>query len=261
MSALLRRLLAFLTLAVASPSPDEGTDPASPDPATASPDADAGADTGDASLDDLIDLADPDQSAAPDPADNALVKEARRRIAELEADNDRLRRTPAPAPLPAARDPQFDAEEQQLATARASGDTNVLYWIEQNVKHARAIRASESSSRQALTTAEDVRDQTQFEKLEITNPKVYAKYSSRVEAAVTDMRSKGQSAPRMLVLRMMIGDDMLGGKIGTKKAPAAKPTPVDRGTPAPGRGDMRAKGNGKASDKEARKARLTGVPI
>jgi hypothetical protein len=245
---LLRR---FLVLAVGDE--DEGGE----GEGAAAPPEEAG--TGDAALDDLIDAVETPGKSAPAGDENPILKEARERADRLEREleQERATRRAAPAPVTPQADPEWEREEQQLAQARQSGaDENTVWWLKNKIDTDRKVRASERTSQQALSRAEDLADRTAFEKLEITKPGVYKKYAERVEKEVTEGRFKG--SPRLGVLRLLIGDDILSGKIKpkTKSAPAAgTPTAtVDRGRTPGVRTDVRpGKGN---SEREKRRARL-----
>jgi hypothetical protein len=252
-------LLRFLTLGV-----DE------PDPPTDDEDQDVNADaggTGDESLDDLLDVVEPPAGQAPTgdaPAENAAVKEARRRAADLELqlEDERRARQAAeqrvPAPVSGA-DPETEREDAELAQARASGATpDQLSWLQWKIDSNRKIRASERASTGALREAQDVADRAAFDRLEVSKPQVYKRYAERVEKAMQEMRAKGQNAPRLAVLRLLIGDDIMNGKIKPKTvarpAPDAAAGTVDRGRSPGIRSDVRGKAGQNERDK--RRARL-----
>jgi len=261
MSRLLLRLLArFLTLAV-----DGEGDP--PDP------QDAGG-TGDEGLDELLGAVEPEGepvSATEGEPENPLVKEARSRAdaatRELEAERAARRAAEARIPVaPIAGDPEYDREEQELAQARASGATQEsLSWLQWKIDSNRKIRLSERNATSALRQAEDISDRNAFERLEITKPQVFKRYKDRVEATMTEMRAKGQNAPRLAVLRLLIGDDIMNGKIKPKAAKAAAegapaPSTVDRGRTPGVRTDVRGRA-GSLTEHEKRRARLENTPL
>jgi len=249
-----RRLLWLLARFLTLPVEDEGAEGegAAPIPEEAG--------TGDASLDDLLDAVETPGKSAPAGDENPIVKEARDRADRLErelAEERAARRAQPAVTAPAAADSEFEREEAQLAAARRDGaDESTLRWLQWQIDSNRKIRTTERNSQQALSRAEDLADRTAFEKLEITKPGVYKKYAERVEKEVTEGRFKG--SPRLGVLRLLIGDDVMSGKIKpkTKSAPAAG-TPaatVDRGRTPGVRSDVRpGKGN---SESEKRRARL-----
>ncbi len=72
------------------------------------------------------------------------------------------------------------------------------------------------------------------------------------------MRAKGQTpVPRIAILRFLIGDDIMNGKV----KPKGKSAPVARGTSGVIRSDVRGKGGNAMSEHEKRKARLQNVRI
>lgn len=268
MSLLLRKLLArFLVL------PVDGDPPADPpaDPA-ADPNADPGGDT----LDDLLGAPDPEDSRGtePDPEpEPPAVKAARENSARLERELESeraarraLESRQAPAPAGPARDPDFEAEERQLADARSKGmDATSLYWLEWKIKTDRANRETRSYVDRTRRETEDIADRNAFERLETTKPQVFKRYKDRVETEIARLRAQGQNAPRLAVLRYLIGDDAVNGKIGTKSskpATPAAPAPsqtVDRGRTPGTRTDV--SGRIKQSERDARRARLEGKPL
>lgn len=240
-------LLAFLCLGAGEPG--EGDEPLPED---------AGG-TGDETLDDLLDVVEPpaDASAAPDDAakDNAAVKEARRRAQDAEnqlATERNLRAQAEARANPPQRyvDPDWEREEKELADARAGGDAAQLAWMQWKVDGSRRIRAAERNSSASLMQAQDLQDRTAFERLEITKPQVFKRYGARVEAAMNEMRQRGQNAPRLAVLRLLIGDDIMNGKVKPKKAAE----PVERGRSPGLRSDVPSKG--RLTEQQKRIARL-----
>ena len=250
MSELLRRLLLrYLTLGV-EPGDEDPVEPETP------PEEDA-AGTGDAALDDLIDAIEPEPSRRADPDDNPIVREARERAAKAERElaEERAARRPAPTP-----DADYEREERMLAQARATGDENTISWTQFRVDQERRARRAEANSQQAMSRAADIEDRTSFDRLEITKPAVYKRYAKRVEEA----RSQYPNAPRAAILRLLIGNDIMDGKVRPKQAkPAEAPEPgrtVDRGRPPVARSDVRP-GKGGMTDKEKRIERLRGQNI
>lgn len=212
--------------------------------------------TGDETLDDLLETVEPEAVAEPEKESTAL-KEARRRLQEKEAEfeNERAARRAAEsraAALPARKDPLFEAEEAELATARAAGESLKVWQIESN----RAMRANKQESTAALFEARDVADKTKFDRLEATHPGVYKRYSAKVEQKVTEFRAQGNLIPRSEVLKWMIGEDALSGTIQpkTKTTKTDAPTKVDRGRMPGTRSDTNGKGS--PSEREKRRERL-----
>lgn len=267
MSLLLRKLLGrFLTLPVDG---DAGTTPAADSGA-----ADAGTEGGEGTLDDLLDAAGELEDIASretPPEDPPAVREARRDAEsarrELEAERAArraLEARAAPAPT-TTHDPEYEAEERRLADARARGvDANSLGWMEWQIKVARENRETRRYVDTTRRETQDIADQTAFERLEVVKPQFYNKYKDRVEAEVQRLRAQGQNAPRLAILRYLVGDDMVNGKIGSKSSKApARPQPsqtVDRGRTPGTRTDVSGRGAG-ASEREKRRERLRNQPL
>lgn len=251
MSAFLRFLLAFFTLRVEGdpePTPDPAPAPEpEPDPA---PELDFGG-------------ADPEPEPQGEPEDPkaALAAERAAREAaerrEREA-NDRYERAQVEArsrhvPLPDHETKLREAEDKILGDPNA--DANQKYWAQAN----RTLRENQRVSAQALFTSTDVADRTSFEQLAVTKPAVHARYKDEVEKRLQAARSQGSNPSRQDILRWLIGQDAIDGKLGAKKKPAAPaPRPAARALPG-ARGDVR--GGGAMSDREKRAKRLEGVQI
>jgi hypothetical protein len=101
-------------------------------------------------------------------------------------------------------------------------------------------------------------DSADFARLTAANP-LARKYEKRVAEKQTEMLNQsGQFVGSRVVLKMLIGDDIVEGRV---KQRAPKTTaPVERGKPSIVRGDVR-RGSGAASEHDKRKARLDGVNI
>jgi len=245
--SLLASLLAFLVLgAVDGDGGGDGSDDG------AAPESDD-AGTGDDTLDELINLADggsDDAGAGGEAADTgAAVKEARRRAeaAENLLAAERTARAAAEAraaPQQRYVDPDYEREEAEIAQAKAAGaNADQLNWLQWKVDSNRRMRASQQASYGALARAEDLQDRMAFERLEVSKPQVFKKYAPRVEAAMNEMRARGQNAPRLAVLRLLIGDDIMNGALKPKsRAAASSSSTVDRGRNVSARGDVGTKG-------------------
>jgi len=271
---MLKRLLRFLSLRV-----EPGEENADADPGTTMDDAGS---TGDETFDDLLDLAE-DSGGQPkaddaDSDESPAIKEAKRRADEAvrERDTDRRRisdletqlRNATPPPQ-APRDVDYDNEERELASIRAqvaagTATNEQLTWRQWQIDSNRNIRASSRASHSALMQAQEIADRSSFDKLEITRPKVYKAYAARVEQAMNEIRSKGQAVPpRLAVLRLLIGDDIMNGKARPKTAAKKTAEPVsrvDRGRPPTVRSDVRS-GGGAKTEQQKRIERLEGRPI
>lgn len=263
MIAFLRLLLAFLTLGVDDGDPDPPDTSATDDGAAEGGEGDAapaqGAD--EPTLDDLIETVEPTtQKQAPGADDDPAALRARAERAERAL----AERQYTPPPAPHGRDPIFEQEEAAISAAKARGEDTA--WLEWKINTDRTNRANRAESQQALQAARDLADRTEFGRLEITKPKVYKMYAERVEKTIADMRAKGEVIPpRLVLLRVFMGDDLLTGKLKPKQARAATPAAapanqVPRGRTPNVRSDVTGKGGG-GSEHDKRRARLENVII
>lgn len=247
MSDLLRKLLAFLRVGVGG----EGDDSADP------PADDASADP---TLEDLADLdaQEPDEdAAAAGDEDAAPAKPNRTRQLEQDLEYERRARADAerraqaaPPPQP-RRDPAWDAEEAEIAKARADGATpEQMGWLQWKVDNSRRIRQSEAQSQNALFQAADLSDRTEFTSLRGEKPKLYKAYADRVEEVLRSARQNGLNPKRLAIMDWLIGQDVRTGKI----TPSKKTPKVDRGEMPKARTDVRAKGS--LTEHQKRTARL-----
>lgn len=248
-------LCAFLTL---------GADPPEGDPSQGDPPDD------DLDLPDLEgDEADPPEGD-PDDADHddeddpaviraqlATERKARetaernaREASERATAAERARAQPAP---PASADQQiFEHEEARL---KASDCTPLEKWqIESN----RSLRAQARTANQALMESREIADKADFDRFAASKPGMAKKYAARVESKLAEIRSQGGNLARKVVLKMLIGDDIVEGNVKTTKraapADAGGGKSVNRGKPAGARSDVRARGGQTEQDK--RRARL-----
>ena len=242
MNDLLRRLIAFMTLADgAEDQEDPPEDQTQEDPAL---DADP--------TDDLADILDEPEPTPPkrkDPRDDPYVQRLERELADA-------RRAPPQPAAPPARDIEWEREEQQLREA-ASADENTRYWVNYKIQNDRKVRALEAQVKQTTSNSQDSTDQIKFRQLELTKPKLYARYHERVEEAA---RTKFPGVPREIILKLLVGEDTVDGKI-KPKAPAQKNAQpegnrVDRGRTPVARSDVRRGSGGGMTEHEKRIARL-----
>lgn len=266
MNRLLELLLHFLTLGVEEGDPDTGGVSA-----TAPVDDNDDAGTGDQTLDEIIDAVETSEATRDSGVvDEAAVTETRRRLRERETELENERRLRFDAEARASRvatpqgvDPVWQAEENEIAAARAAGaTTEQLSWVQWKVDSSRRLRMGEQTSRMALLQANDLNDRTEFGRLEITKPTIYKRYAKRVEEAVEKMRQAGQNAPRLGILKLLIGDDLIAGNLrpATKKKATASPDgTVARGASPNMRSDVSGKGG--TSEREKRRARLENVRL
>lgn len=260
MNAFWKLLLAFLALRAVAEDDDA---PGDDDEAGGPPDSDdqLDADSGDESLDDLLDVVEPTKKAPVGDEEERRPKrtdDRRKEIAdaaELAARRAIEASRPAPQagpdPVAADEDARYNAAVQQGASKEYL--ENLAWQIQSN----RAMRANAAEVKRGTMTAQDIADKTQFDRLELTKPKTYKKYADQVEEHVANARRQGQLVPRSMVLAMLLGQDVLAGKVKTRSAPKT----VDRGRTPGTRSDVSAKGNGKLTKGQAAAKRLDGVHI
>lgn len=261
-----RTLLAsYLTLGV-DPDPDNVPDP---DPAAAGAGGAGAADDPDGDLGDLdLDGDDPDAGAGGEGGEEdhgALLRAATERAekAEREAREAREEAQRArggggagaqPGAQPNDEQRLYEEEERKL---RDAATTEMERW---QINSNRTLRKNAADSRQALYESREAADRTAYDRLCAEKP-IAKKYAKRVDDKLAEMRKQGFNLERKLVLKMLIGDDIVEGKVQTKRKPGADAGAgsgtqrADRGTPAHARGDVRARGGG-ASERDKRKARL-----
>jgi hypothetical protein len=247
---MMRLLRAFLRLGA-----DEGTDP-SVEPALE-----------DASLD--LDL-DPEPEPAivePEPESPAMKAvreraEAAERRAEEAERRAAQQQSVAQVQQPSG-DPETAREEQQLAEYRRSGATaEQISWLEWKIGNDRRLRAMEQRTQQATSTATDMADKASFDRLETSEPKRYKFFAPKVEAAVADMRARGQTPPpRTAIYDFLIGKAVREGtlKVGAAKtaaAPAAAQPKVDRGRMPGARSDVNPKDKSGMTEHQKRIERM-----
>lgn len=245
-------LASYLTLGAVPP--DEG------DPPTDAPDNPDELELPDLEEDDP----DPAPDGDPDPDDPDTIRAelaAERKARETAERNareaaDRLaaaeRARSQAAPAPSADQRVFDEEEARL---KAADCTPIEKWqIESN----RAIRAQARTSNQALQEAREIADKAEFATLAAAKPGMAKKYSARVEQKLAEIRQNGGNLARKVVLKMLIGDDIVEGTVKTTKRASSGgdggTKPVNRGKPPAGRSDVRGRGGQTEQDK--RRARL-----
>ena len=221
--------------------------------------------SGDDDLDSLIETVEkPDGEQAKGGRENAAIRDARKRAqdaeqarirAEATLETERRMRQSA---QPSDDQRQWEAEEARLRDAETSDQEK---W---QIRSNRTIRQSAFNAHQALSTAADMRDATEFDRLATTNPKVYDRYKDRVEKLRGEWAAKNVFPPRKELLKMLLGEDILNGKV--KSGPKAKAktvaeerTGVDRGRTPGARSDV--SGKGRMSEHEKRAQRLKDVHL
>lgn len=250
-----RLLAAFFSLSVGDPEPEpttpEPTAEPTPEPTPEPTDDDDG--TLEAAL---------DTEETPDP------QEARRRERNQELERvaeEAARRAVAPKPQPFNfEQQQREREDAELEAFRQRGATreqleNKLWEINTN----RTLRQSDQKSTEALARAYELNDLSEFRAL-ATDPKqsaYYRAYKDRVEKRLAEERAQGRNINRITLMKYLIGEDRLEGKIKTKAAPKKETseelprnvTRIERGR-SPGTG---SRGDVGASGKQTRLQELT----
>ena len=145
----------------------------------------------------------------------------------------------------------FEEEEKALK------DPNIEPWQRYAIQGNRNARAAEANSQQALQEARDLKDQAEFERVTAANPKTVERYKDKVE----EIRAKNPNAPRKAVLAMLVGQDMLDGKLKSEPKPTKTVGSAARGKLPGARSDTRSSGPAKGDSIEAIEKRLSGVRI
>lgn len=241
-------LVAFLTLGVDPPDDPDNTDP--PD----DPDA----------VDPLaLDDDNPDPPSPDDPDDPDAIREqlkAERTRAETAERNAREASDRATAAEARSREShRAPTQEQQIfeqeeARLRDPALTAQEKWqIDSN----RILRSNQREARQALAESREIADKADFERLKATNP-VLKRYEERIEKKLVEIRATGGNIPRKVVAQLLIGEDIVDGKVkSTKRTTDGGTTQtrtVDRGKSPSGRSDVR--GRSASTEQDKRRARL-----
>ena len=171
-------------------------------------------------------------------------------VAELEA----ARRQPQGQPQLSEEQVIFQQEEEALRNPETSD------WQRYAIQSARQARAANANSRDALMRAEDLADRTRFEQIKLTKPKLYETYADRVEDMLKQVRANGNNAPREKLLALIMGEDLLNGKLKPATAKAPKGGAPRASTPG-ARSDVRASGEGGLTEAQKRVKRLENVRI
>lgn len=242
MKLFLLLLLAFFHFGVDDPPPPDADQNPNPD----------------SELD--ADPEDPAPDAEPDPklaSSEELEAERRGRTAEKER-ADRFEREAAD--LRARHAPRQDDESaREDAILKDPASTDLQKW---QVTANRQLRAGSSAAQTALMQAEDVRDQTAFSRLAMSEPALHKRYEAKVEEELGNARKQGYNPKREFIYNQLIAKDMREGKFKKKAAPAAddaKGRTVNRGKLPGVKSDVG--GRGGLSEHEKRRARLENVQI
>jgi len=266
MNRLLALLLAYLFPGVdddlaGSALPDDDTPPGDDDTPPADDDTPPADDDDTPPADDDTPPGNEDEPPAPrETRAQKAIRETRERaqaaeaaLAEARAQLEAARRPQQPQGS-AQPDPEQALWEQEEAVLR---NPEAQDWQRYAVNANRAARAAARQSAQALANSQDMADRTAFQALAATNPKTYAAYKDRVEEELKKARANGHNPSRQAILKLLLGEDMLAGKLrsATTKKPA---TPA---APRRAASDVPASGRGRLSDAEAREKRLENVRI
>jgi hypothetical protein len=145
----------------------------------------------------------------------------------------------------------WDEEEAALK------NPNIQEWQKYAITATRSSRRAEKLAFDLKMQGVDIRDKMEFDSLKAEKPGVYEKYSSEVEKRYQEFYQKGTIVPRRMICANLLGEDMLSGKIKTKKSP-----PVNRGETPGARSDApRASSSGGRNSPEAIAKRLENIPI
>lgn len=102
---------------------------------------------------------------------------------------------------------------------------------------------------------QDMMDKITFQQRALQNPMV-AKYADRVEDTLSQMRAKGQTAPRESILKFLVGEEVLA-KAPASIAKAAKAATRPASRPLRARGNASPGGADEDADLEDRVSRMT----
>jgi len=172
---------------------------------------------------------------------------------KLEADLATARSQPSQPQQPTQDQVLWEQEEQVLRNPEASD------WQKYAVQSAREARQARQASQNAIIRAEDLADKSAFDRIRSEKPKLYEAYKDRVESMLTEIRGRGQNAPREKLLAILVGEDMLAGKL---KTIGSKTTSGSKRPATPGaRSDVNARGSSSMSEAEKRAKRLENIRI
>jgi hypothetical protein len=166
---------------------------------------------------------------------------------ELEA----ARRQPSQSAGPTEAQRLWQEEEELLKNPDADG------WVKYNIQSARSARAAEFNSQQALAEARDLKDQAEFDRISVTNPKAAERYKDKVE----EMKKQNPNAPRKALLALLMGQDMLDGKFKAATKSTKPSGGANRGKLPGAKSDATSSGTAKGDSIEAIEKRLSGIRI
>lgn len=217
-----------------------------------------GEDDSDLDADDGMGDLDPKPEKKPSRREQEVIK-LRERAQAAERELEEVRRqasqgsqqqgTPAPSP-----DQQLWDDEEKLLK-----DPAIEPWQRYAIQSARDARAAKNESRAAIFESRDIADKAGFELLATTKPKVFEKYAPEVEKMLTAMRKNGNNAPRKELLALLVGRDLIDGKLKPAES-KKKASGAERLKPPGARSDISSRGS-RLSDAEKVAKRLEGVRI
>ena len=214
------------------------------------------------------DDAPPDDDTPPDPEPKPLTRyqrdmqaarsraqDAERQLATARAELEAARRQPASPAQPSEEQRIWQQEEEVLRNPEAND------WQKYAINANRAAREARSISQNTLFTAQDMTDKAAFSQLQASKPKLFAAYKDRVETMLTELRSRGNNAPRENLLAILVGKDMLDGKLKSSEVKSTKSGSAPRATTPGARSDVSSSGGGRLSEAEKRERRLENIRI
>jgi hypothetical protein len=193
-----------------------------------------------------------EEEAAPRPMSKAQKEIIKLRERSQKAEED-LKKAQEELRRPAAALVRPDKEiwEEEEAALK---NPDIQPWQRYAIHAARSGRQAEQKVLEIQRQTYDLTDRSDFDKLRTEKPRVYEKYKDRVEERLKFIRSKGNDVPRRVICQLLLGEDMLSGKLKPAKSP-----PVNRGRTPGARSDVGRPE--KLSDADALAKRLEGVRI
>lgn len=116
---------------------------------------------------------------------------------------------------------QYDLEEKYLRDPQATPEQR--WWAQNN----RTIRQSAQESKMAVMAAADMNDRAAYRDLcEQSGPMgaLAKRYAPKVEERLAMLRKEGKNVDRSILLKLMVGEDVMSGKVKAKAKPAAQPS-------------------------------------
>ena len=188
-------------------------------------------------------------------AARSRAQDAERQLATARAELEAARRQPASPAQPSEEQRIWQQEEEVLRNPEAND------WQKYAINANRAAREARSISQNTLFTAQDMTDKAAFSQLQASKPKLFAAYKDRVETMLTELRSRGNNAPRENLLAILVGKDMLDGKLKSSEVKSTKSGSAPRATTPGARSDVSSSGGGRLSEAEKRERRLENIRI